>query len=148
MDSARARSHDGDIVCAAMFKHASIPIQAIPAAKNTAHNPSKIFTCPAANVIPANSRMANATIPSIESQHKERQVRHVHIRPVEALDTLEPSVLCVDCVVPATATETAPDVRQIFTSGPSHSGDDRREERRVEEEGRTHAAPEQDKKEK
>src|SRR5207237_4327990 len=67
MDSARARSHDGDIVCAAMFKHASIPIQAIPAAKNTAHNPSKIFTCPAANVIPANSRMANATLPSIES---------------------------------------------------------------------------------
>ncbi len=67
MESARARSQDGDIVCAATFRHASMPIHAKPAANSTIHNHSSFCTRPAAKVIPANSTIANATRPSTDN---------------------------------------------------------------------------------
>ena len=66
IDKARARIHDGHMVCATTLKHARIPIHAVPAVNSTAQNHSKARTCPAANVIPANTTVAAATSPSTE----------------------------------------------------------------------------------
>lgn len=38
MDSARARTQFGDMVCAAVFREAKIPIQAVPPLNVTKHN--------------------------------------------------------------------------------------------------------------
>jgi hypothetical protein len=68
IDNARARTQGGVIVCAAVFKHARIPIQAPPAVAITTQRAENLCTCPAANVMPAKMIIAVATTPSTESR--------------------------------------------------------------------------------
>src|SRR5258708_23767794 len=67
MERARARIHGGDMVCAATFKHARMPIQAMPLANITNHSQWKACARPAAKVINAKRMIAAATTPSTES---------------------------------------------------------------------------------
>src|SRR5271156_1271696 len=72
MDRARARIHDGHMVCATTLKQARIPIHAAPAVNNTPQSHSKACTCPAAKVIAANTTVAAATRPSTEYRNRRR----------------------------------------------------------------------------
>src|SRR2546430_16502774 len=72
MDNARARNHGGDIVCAATFRQARIPIHAIPLANNTRLSAGKVSTLPAAKLIAANSRVPNTTSPSTDNLLRNR----------------------------------------------------------------------------
>src|SRR5439155_10803393 len=88
IDKARARRYDGDIVCAATFKQARMPIHAIPLANNTRVRALNARTCPARNVIAANRRVAKTTRRSTESQERKRGSRAA---PAKAPKPKEPS---------------------------------------------------------
>ena len=72
IDSARARTQEGDMVCAAVFKHARIPIHAPPAIAMTAAIWVKSSIRPATNVIPANTTIAAPTSQSTDNFRRSR----------------------------------------------------------------------------
>ena len=72
MDSARARNQGGDIVCAATFRQARIPIQAIPLMNNTKLSAGNVSTLPAAKLMAANSNVPNTTSPSTDNLLRKR----------------------------------------------------------------------------
>ena len=72
MESARARIHDGDMVCAATFRQARIAIHATPLANKIRHSKLKSCALPGAKVMAANNKIATATTPSTESRVRKR----------------------------------------------------------------------------
>src|SRR5215470_2458991 len=72
IDSARALTHDGHIVWAAVLRQARIPIHAAPAVAITAHSQPNDEMRPAEKVIAANTTIAVATNPSTESCLRKR----------------------------------------------------------------------------
>src|SRR5690348_17925846 len=55
-----------------MFKHARIPIHAIPLANNTRLRAGNVETLPAAKLMAANSRVPNTTNPSTDNLLRNR----------------------------------------------------------------------------
>src|SRR5262250_3131480 len=72
IDRARALTHEGHIVCAAVLRQARIPIHAAPAVAIVAHSQPNDEMRPAAKVIAANTTIAVATNPSTESWRRRR----------------------------------------------------------------------------
>jgi hypothetical protein len=72
MDNARARNHGGDIVCAATFRLARIPIHAIPLVNNTRLSAANVSTRPAAKLMAANSSVPDTTSPSTDNLLRNR----------------------------------------------------------------------------
>ena len=69
IESARARIHDGHMVCATTLKHARMPIQAAPAVNNTRQSHSKTWTLPGQE----SHRRENHRCPGDQAVHRISQ---------------------------------------------------------------------------
>src|SRR6476620_6158913 len=72
IDNARALTHEGHIVWAAVFRQARIPLHAAPAVANVAHKPPNDEMRPAAKVMAANTTFVFNDSPSTESRRRSR----------------------------------------------------------------------------